>query len=618
MCGICGEYFLNPERQADAARVRAMQHAIEHRGPNDDGQFISGACGLGFRRLSIIDLEGGHQPIPNEDETVWVTLNGEIYNYPELRRDLEARGHRFRTRSDTEVIVHLYEEHGADFCRHLRGMFGIALHDLRRGRFILARDRLGIKPIYYWQDAEKIVYGSEIKAVLAHPGVSAAPNEAGIFQFLLLRHSLQPDTLFAGIQKLPAASVLVADGGGARVQEYWRMRHPPALQRDPAQAAAEYEKALANAVDCHLLADVPLGMFLSGGLDSSVLAALVQQRSNRPVICFTAGFQGGNDESAHAATVARHIGAEHRLIPIQPPPPELLEQLVWHLDEPIGDPACLPTWLLSQEAAKEVRVVLTGEGSDETNAGYSKFLRHHLFHQKAAAMRLARLFWPALRRLPPLSGRFAHYQPLWSAPDELSRILANDQTDPCQPGSLLHDLSPRLAKHHAATLTRLQAELDACDSRDPTLRLLQYSRSVFMREDLLMKVDRMTMAHGLEARVPYLDHPLAELTAGFAPDVLMRGGQTKAVLRDLSAKLLPPEITRRRQHGFLVPLAGWFQGDFAAYAAGLLSPETIRKRGLLETGQVAGILDRYQQTGEGARMIWNLVLLELWFRRFMD
>lgn len=618
MCGICGEFYLQSHHAADAARLRAMQQAIEHRGPNDDGQFISGPCGLGFRRLSIIDLEGGHQPIPNEDQTLWVTLNGEIYNYPLLRRELEARGHVFRTHSDTEVIVHLYEEHGLDFCRHLRGMFGIAMFDVKQQKLVLARDRLGIKPIYYWQDAEKLVYGSEIKALLKHPGVHAAPDDAAIFQFLLLRHSLTPDTMFQGIRKLPPGSVLEADASGVRIQNYWAMRHdgPPVRHMD--EAVHRYEDALADAVDCHLLADVPLGIFLSGGLDSSVLAALMQQRSSRPVVCFTACFDGDTDESAHAAVVARHIGAEHRLLPISPPPPELLEQIVWHLDEPIGDPACLPSYLLSQQAAREVRVVLAGEGSDETNAGYSKFLRHHLFHQKQPLMHAAKLLWPLLRRLPPTSARFDHYQPLWSAPDELGQFLANDQTDPCTPGSTLAGLAPRLLKHRPGILRRLQAVLDACDSRDPTLRLLQYSRATFMLEDLLMKVDRMTMAHGLEARVPYLDHPLAELTATFSPQVLLHDGQTKSVLRHLARTLLPAPIVARRQHGFLVPLGSWFQGDFAAYAADLLAPETTRKRGLLNPDEVARLFTAYRQTGHHARMIWNLVLLELWFRRFMD
>ena len=371
-------------------------------------------------------------------------------------------------------------------------------------------------------------------------------------------------------------------------------------------------------MDCHLLADVPVGLFLSGGLDSSVVAAMVQRRSSQPVICFTAGFQGGNDESAHAAVVAKHIGADHRIIPIQPPPPELLEQVVWHLDEPLGDPACLPTYLLSQEAAKEVKVVLTGEGSDETNAGYAKFLRHHLFLKKKGTMQMARLLWPLLRRLPPLKRRFSPYEPLWRASNELGRLLANDQLDPCKSGTLLHGLSPHLAAHHPELLMRLQRELDSCDGTNPTQRVLQFSRAVFMREDLLMKVDRMTMAHGLEARVPYLDHPLAETTAGFTPEVLLQNRQTKAVLRDIAAKLLPREIADRRQHGFLVPLAGWFKGDFASYAASLLSPETVKKRNLLEPMQVQNILAQYQKTGEGSRMIWSLVLLELWFRRFMD
>lgn len=618
MCGICGEFFLDPQRRADAARVHAMQLAIAHRGPNDDGQSIVGPCGLGFRRLSIIDLEGGHQPIPNEDESVWVTLNGEIYNHPELRRELEARGHHFRTRSDTEVIAHLYEEHGADFVAHLRGMFGIALYDARRRKLILARDRLGIKPIYWTEKNGCLVYGSEIKALLAHPEVAAAPDEAGLFQFLLLRHSLQPDTLFAGIRKLPAATLLEADAGGIRLREYWCLRHPAALIQDATEAAAVYERSLGDAVDSHLLADVPLGLFLSGGLDSSVLAALVQQRVDRPVLCFTAGFEGAGDESAHAARVAAHVGAEHRRIAIPAPPPEVLEELVWHLDEPLGDPACLPTWLLSREAAREVRVVLTGEGSDETNAGYAKFLRYARFQSRPAAMGLAQLLWPLLRRLPPARARFEHYAPLWQAEGELGRLLANDQVDPGTPGSPLTRLAPRLSRHRPAVLTRLQAELDACDSSHPVQRLLHFSRAVFMREDLLMKVDRMTMAHGLEARVPYLDHRLAEVCAGFAPELLLAGGRTKAVLRGLASRLLPPDIVQRRQHGFLVPLAGWFQGNFAAYARGLLTPANVRRRGLLDPEEVAAQLARYERSGEGARMIWNFILLELWFRRFMD
>jgi asparagine synthase (glutamine-hydrolysing) len=618
MCGICGEFFLDPQRQADAARVRAMEQAIIHRGPNDDGRLIDGPCGLGFRRLSIIDLEGGHQPMANEDETVWVTLNGEIYNHPELRRELEARGHQFRTRSDTEVIAHLYEEHGTAFVEHLRGMFGIALYDVRRHKLILARDRLGIKPVYWTKQNGCLIYGSEIKALLAHPDVAAAPNEAGIFQFLLLRHSLQPDTLFEGIHKLPAATLLEADANGIRLHEYWRLRHPAKLIHDAKEAAGRYEQALGDAVDSHLLADVPLGLFLSGGLDSSVLAALVQQRVDRPVVCFTAGFEGAGDETAHAARVAAHIGAEHRRIAIPAPPPEVLEELVWHLDEPLGDPACLPTWLLSREAAKEVRVVLTGEGSDETNAGYAKFLRYHLFHQRSGAMTTARLFWPLLRRLPPARARFEHYAPLWQAGDELDRLLANDQVDPACTGSPLARLTPGLLRHHADVKTRLQAELDTCDSHHPVQRMLHFSRAVFMREDLLMKVDRMTMAHGLEARVPYLDHQLAETCAGFAPDLLLAGGRTKAVLRNLAGRLLPAEIAQRRQHGFLVPLAGWFQGDFGAYARDLLTPATVRRRGLLDPAEVTSQLARYQQTGENARMIWNFILLELWFRRFMD
>jgi asparagine synthase (glutamine-hydrolysing) len=592
MCGICGEFLLGPGGQADAARLRGMQETIVHRGPNDEGQWISGPCGLGFRRLSIIDLEGGHQPVPNEDETIWVTLNGEIYNYPELRQQLEQRGHRFRTHSDTEVIVHLYEEHGTRFPEHLRGMFGIALYDVKEGRFLLVRDRLGIKPIYFHQSAERIVYGSEIKAVLAHPDVSAVPHEPAVMEFLTLRHSVTPDTMFQGIQKLPAATVLEANTDGkVQTWTYWKLKHSRETITDINEAAERYEQALEDAVQCHLLADVPLGMFLSGGLDSSIIAALVQKRSSQPVRCFTASFSGQQDESAYAATVARHIGAEHRVLPISAPPPELLEDLVWHLDEPLGDPACLPTMLLSQQAAKEVRVVLTGEGSDETNGGYSKFLRYHLYHQRPWVMKLARLL--NLKR-------FSHYAPLWKAESELDRLLALDGTPT------------------SAASGKLQRVLDSSDARDPVRRLLDYARGTFMQEDLLMKVDRMTMAHGLEARVPFLDHKLAELAAQFDPQIIFHGNQTKAVLRAVAHKHLPSEIVARKQHGFIVPLGQWFSGDFAAYARGLLTAENIRKRGMLNPEEVQQTLAGYEKDGSNSRMVWSLVLLELWFRRFID
>ncbi|MBL9117181.1 MAG: asparagine synthase (glutamine-hydrolyzing) [Verrucomicrobiaceae bacterium] len=592
MCGICGEFLLGPGKQADAARLRAMQQTIVHRGPNDDGQLVHGPCGLGFRRLSIIDLEGGHQPISNEDATVWVTLNGEIYNYPELRKELEELGHQFQTHSDTEVIVHLYEEHGVDFPKRLRGMFGIALYDLKHNKFLLVRDRLGIKPIYVWQDSERIVYGSEIKALLAHPSVSSVPHLPGVNEFLVLRHSVTPDTMFAGIQKLPPASVLeVGTDGKVQTRTYWQMRHSAPPIRNMAEAVDAVERALVDAVECHLLADVPLGMFLSGGLDSSVIAALVQQRSSRPVVCFTASFKGEQDESPHAAAVARHLGAEHRLLPIEQPPPELLEELVWHLDEPIADPACLPTFLLSREAAKEVRVVLTGEGSDETNAGYSKFLRYHLYQRYPMAMKAAQ--WLGLKR-------FSQYRPLCDANDELERLLALD------------DVRGRVPTN------KLKRVLDNCDSQDPTMRMLEYARCTFMQEDLLMKVDRMTMAHGLEARVPFLDHSLAEVTARIHPSVLFEGKRTKAVLRAVAKKLLPDTIVQRRQHGFIVPLSGWFSGDFVSYVRGLLAPATIKKRGVVSAEDAAAILAAYEKDGSQARMVWSLVLLELWFRRFMD
>lgn len=618
MCGICGEYYFDSDRRASEKTLLAMESQIAHRGPNDEGHFTSGPCGLGFRRLSIIDLSGGHQPIPNEDETIWVTLNGEIYNYPELRRDLEARGHIFRTHSDTEVIVHLYEEHGLHFCDHLRGMFGIALYDIEKQQLVLARDRIGIKPVYYWQDHCCIVYASEIKAVLAHPNVSSEPDEAAVFELLWYRSSLTPGTMFKNIRKLPAGSMLVANKSGAEISQWWRLQPGNAAARTFDEAVANYEEALGEAVDVHLRSDVPVGLYLSGGLDSSVLASFIRERSSQPVTSFTAAFEGNRNESPFAATVARHLDVEHRVLNIRPPDLDLIEEIVWHLDEPIADPACVPTYLLSREASQHVRVILAGEGSDETNAGYAKLLRHHLFSSHPALFSAAKWSWPLLKHIGPLASRFGNYRPLWDTQPGLARLLANDQTSlhptPFGPETLI----PRFSAHRKTAIQKLQARLDACSSSDSFDRLMHYVRTGFMEEGLLMKLDRMTMAHGLEARVPYLDHHLVELSASTPPEHRLRGRRTKAVLRAIAEKRLPAEIACRKQHGFLVPLDQWFGGSFADTAASLLSPAVLRKREMFDAEAVGRLLNQYRATGQNARTVWTLVILELWFRRFID
>lgn len=619
MCGICGEYLFDLSQQASESRLLAMEATITHRGPNDEGHLVQGPCGLGFRRLSIIDLGGGHQPIPNEDESIWVTLNGEIYNYPELRQDLEKRGHQFRTHSDTEVIVHLYEEHGLDFCSYLRGMFGIALYDVKQNRFVLSRDRLGIKPVYYWQDSRQLIYGSEIKAILAHPAVSAEPNESAIFEFLWMRSSLTPNTLFKDIHKLPAGAMIVANAQGMEIKQWWSLQIPEVpMSGSFDEVVSRYEKVLGDAVECHLLSDVPVGLFLSGGLDSSVMASMIQERTTKPVTCFTAGFSGSRDESHYAAKVAQHVGARHEILRIEPPVPELLEEMVWHLDEPVADPACMPTFLLSKAASQQVKVVLTGEGSDETNAGYTKFLRYHLFTENPRLFAAAKLLWPLLKRIKPLRTKFENYEPLWNASGGLGQFLANDgfSLKPTDIGP--EALVPGLASHRASAIAKMEARLRECDHNDPMQKLLWYVRTSFMEEGLLMKMDRMTMAHGLEARVPFLDHQLVEFNAGISPAMRLHQRRTKAVLRAIAEKRLPAEIASRRQHGFLVPLDQWFEGSFASWVSSLLSPETLRRRQMFDVDAVTGILRQYRDTGKNARVIWSLVLLELWFRKFVD
>ncbi len=613
MCGIAGA-FDRKGRPVEAAVLARMAAEMRHRGPDDDGFFTSASAGLAFRRLSIIDLSGGHQPIGSEDGSIQVILNGEIYNYRELAAELRAAGHVFKTHSDTETIVHGYEQWGDEVLKHLRGMFGLAILDTRRNRLLVARDRFGIKPVYWTERDGLFLFASEIKSLLAHPAVGCEVDRKAAGEFLTLRYPLGPETMFAGIRRLPSAGMIAVDASGITETSWWRMPCDKPEITSMEEAEHEMEAALRDAVSSHLVSDVPLGIFLSGGADSTSVLAFMSEHSSRPVKTFTANL-GDNlaTDVAAARDAASHFKADHREITIQPANVELLEKLIWHLDQPVSDPAVLPTYLLSKAAREQVTVVLTGEGSDETNAGYRSYLRHAAFQKHQAWLRALSPLWPLLKNAPAIGGRLSGLMRLCKAGGEAGRWLALARDD--AEAALL---SPDFLSSIRGTEDKLDALLALCSSADPIERMQHLDRWTWMSECTLMKADRMTMAASLEARVPFLDHPLAELAARISPALRLHGGQTKSVLRRILHKRFPPSSSRP-QSGFVLPLASWFrQGEFNQWVSGLLSVENLAKRGAVRPQPARQAVDRYLATGEGSNLIWRLVCLELWFRTFID
>ncbi len=613
MCGIAGA-FNRRGRGIEAGVLERMAEEIIHRGPDDSGFYISPNAGLAFRRLSIIDLSGGHQPMGNEDGSVQVILNGEIYNYRELAAELRVAGHIFKTKSDTETIVHGYEQWGDDVFKHLNGMFGIAILDTKRNRMLVARDRFGIKPVYWTEQDGLFLFASEIKSILSHPLVSRSVDWKAVGEYVTLRYPLGPETMFSGIQRLPSAGLMIVDVAGVRQSSYWQMPYDGPMITSMEEAEGEMETALRDAVSSHLVSDVPLGLFLSGGVDSTSMLAFMSELSSKPVKTFTANL-GDNLTTDVAASrgAADYFKADHHEVMIEPADIGLLEEIIWHLDQPISDPAVLPTYLLSKAARQEVTVVLTGEGSDETNAGYRTYLRQAAFAKNETWLRALVPFWPLIQRIPGVGGRLSRFMKIAHCTSEAEKFLlairGDDESD---------ILSTQARNAAVGTESKIAALLELCASRDPVERMQHIDRWTWMSECTLMKADRMTMAASLEARVPFLDHPLAVLAARISPALRLQGGETKCVLRKILQKHYSP-ASKRPQSGFVLPLAKWFrEGDFNNWVSGLLTIENLEKRGAVNPQIARQAVNRYLATGENTNLIWRLVCLELWFRTFFD
>jgi asparagine synthase (glutamine-hydrolysing) len=622
MCGIAGYLDRAHAGPPHAAQVRAMMDALAHRGPDASGFLAAGPMMLGHRRLSIIDLRPeANQPLENEDGSVVLVANGEIYNFRELGADLERRGHRFRSRSDCEVIVHLYEDYGVDCLSHLRGMFAFALWDGRRRRLLLARDRAGEKPLYYAARDGCLWFASELRALAAALPWRPALDLDAVEQYLTLQYVPAPLTAFAGVRKLPAAHCLTLSPGGApAVERWWRLRFAPGPARSLDDAVKETRALVEDAVAVREVADVPLGAFLSGGIDSSTVVALLARRTSRAVKTFSIDMPAGDGgEAAWARLVARRYGTDHHELTMRPHMVGILPRLVAQYGEPFADPSALPTFYLSELARRQVTVALSGDAGDEVFAGYHRYAIDDL------ARRVGRLPWPVpslvhaiMRRLPgaalrPARELAAHR---WRSPVERYLFFLAHFTRRDKERLLGPALSEWAARDGLAR--EMERVLAASDADDAVNRLLDLDTQTYLPDDIFTKVDIASMAHGLEVRAPFADHLLLERMAQLPGSLKLRHFRGKQLLRRAVRDLVPEAILTRKKKGFNLPLDRWMREELRELSRDLLTDATARGRGLFDGAEVERLLEEHAAGMSHGRRLWNLSVLELWLRQSFD
>jgi asparagine synthase (glutamine-hydrolysing) len=602
-----------------------MLQTIVHRGPDDQGIHDGGALAMGTRRLKIIDLEGGHQPLSNEDDTVWVAFNGEIYNHETLHRDLAAQGHRFKTRCDTEVLVHEWEEHGDRMMDRLEGMFAFAVWDSRSRTLMLARDRLGVKPLYYSWDGTRLVFGSEIKALLALDTVPRDVNLQALYQYVGYEFVPAGATMFRGIDKLPAGHRLKIENGRLDVAPYWDVRFVPEDMSE-VDCVSGIRTLLRAAVEKRLISEVPLGVFLSGGLDSSAVLALAREATDQPLPTFTIGYADETfSEWEHARRVAKHYGTDHHEIVIDPVTPQLIETAVWHLDEPMTDLSTIPFYLLCRQARKHATVCLSGEGGDEVFVGYDRFVASKLereLYSRIPAFVRSSMIGPAVEWLPdqpqkkgavnlikrfvdgaslPMEGEHMRWQ-YFSSADQDARLfnaafLRRIVADPFEP-----------VRRHAV----LAGDVDRL-SRECYVDL-----RLTLPDSVLMKVDKMSMASAVEVRVPFLDHKLVEFVARIPSRLKFPGLRTKAIYRKAMAGILPSFVLERGKQGYSLPLKAWLRGELREYMTGLVNTSPLIREHM-QVPYINQLIDEHQRhTRNHNHVLWALMNLALWHRRYIE
>ncbi len=626
MCGIAGYVNANGN-EIDRSVLAGMNRAIMHRGPDDDGFYVCENVGLAMRRLSIIDLAGGHQPIHNFDKTKWIVFNGEIYNYQSLRDDLENRGHRFYTKSDTEIVIHLYDAYGSDCLALLRGMFAFAIWDAADRSLFLARDRVGKKPLLYsHQKNGDLIFGSEFQALLEHPAVSREVDNDAIDAYLSYLCVPAPQTAFKQIRKLEPGHWLRWKGGKTETNRYWRPDFANKIKITEEEAIEETTRILRESTRLRLISEVPLGAFLSGGVDSSIVVALMAQESEQPVKTFSIGFEEEDfSELKYAKRVAEHVGAEYNEFVVRPNALDVIPLLVEHYGEPYADSSAIPTYYVAKETRKFVTVALNGDGGDESFAGYERY----------AAMRIAETY----ERIPNTL-RKAIEAPVNLLPtSELKRSRFRDAkrflkaaklprteryfrwmstfNSETKPELYTRDFAASIAGNNASDLLdRWFATANGTGTLDATLLTDQMT---YLPNDLLVKVDIASMANSLEARSPFLDHNVIEFAASLPENLKMRGVETKSLLKKVAARLVPKDVVYRRKMGFGVPIGKWFREDMKDFVRGILLSERSLTRGIIRPE----IIERYvnehtSATRDHSFQLWTLLMLELWFQRFID
>ena len=621
MCGICGVYNVCSSEPASEAVIVQMISLIAHRGPDDRGIHVEGNVGLGFARLSIIDLSGGHQPMCNEAGDIWVVFNGEIWNYRALRRELLEKGHRFRTDSDTETIVHAYEEYGLDCIKRLHGMFGLAIWDSTRHRLLLARDRVGKKPLYYTFLNGNLAFASEIKSLLCHPQVKRQVDVQALADFLSVRYVPGPTTLFANIYKVLPGHWLLCENGGIREECYWDFTFGETEERPMEDYIQGIQQHITHAVQERLMADVPLGAMLSGGVDSSIITGVMSQLTDKPVKTFSVGFDvPGFNELPYARLVSRHFGTEHHELVVQCSDlTKYWPLLTWHRDEPVSEPSDLGVYLISKLARNHVKVVLSGEGADELFAGYPKYIVDRMaryYHLLPAFMR-DRFITQLLSHLPYSLRKIKMAGRVLSEPAPQRWMSWFGVFN----GQLKNDLLSEKTKAHIdndASRT-FQRWLARNKQRDNLSSMLYLDTKIWLPDNLLMKADKMTMAASLESRMPLLDYKLIEYAASIPSSVKVKPFQTKYLLKRAYADFLPKPVLTRKKMGFNVPTGVWFREGQREFITRLLLSERARSRGFLNNECVATILrDHLEGRTQYTNQLFILASLELWFRVFID
>jgi asparagine synthase (glutamine-hydrolysing) len=627
MCGICGKFVFGANERVSPELVTAMADTIRHRGPDDEGYYVSGQIGLGFRRLSIIDLQSGHQPLSNEDGSIWIVFNGEIYNYHELRALLLSKGHVFKTRTDTEVIVHLYEEFGSDCLQKLRGMFAFAIWDAREKTLFLARDRVGIKPLYYCLNDSCLVFASEIKAIIADPSINKKIAPELIDRFLTFLYVPGEETLLNGITKLAPGHYLLVSNGKTVVRQYWDLHFGESSEGGNFQnAEADLLSLLAETVKLHMIADVPVGVLLSGGVDSTGVLSLAVNATDKKISTFTVGFSGDEvaDERPYAKLASEKFGTQHYDMTISADDfATFLPRYIWHMEEPVCEPPAIALYYVSKLARKYVTVLLSGEGGDEAFAGYSNYRNLvWLERLKAGGSSLNGLFSKGLSISDSVfhSRRFCKYGPLMGErfPDYYYSRTSN-------PHSFTGN---RLGKVYSADFTRAVARER---SLEPVRRLQDYVRGqntldamlyidtkTWLPDDLLIKADKMTMANSIELRVPLLDHRILEFAATLPPGLKLSGRNTKYILKKALSKKIPSEICNRKKTGFPVPYESWLRNDLKDVFWDVLTDSKTISRGYFRKDAVESLLQANSNGADYSKEIFSLFSLELWQRTFLD